>query len=172
MTAVCEIGLTINGTYRTVALASADRTLLSVLRDEFDLTGAKEGCGIGVCGACTVIVDGEMVSSCIQLAVLTDGGTVRTVEGLAEGSKLNAVQLAFIDNNGLQCGACTPGQIMAAWSLLDHQPNPTEADVIEWMTGNLCRCTGYAQILRSVLAAAQTEQIGLPLKSPSVTPGE
>jgi carbon-monoxide dehydrogenase small subunit len=110
-----------------------------------------------VCGACTVIVDGEMVSSCIQLAVLTDGSTVRTVEGLADGSRLDAVQRAFIDNNGLQCGACTPGQIMAARSLLDHQPNPTEADVVEWMTGNLCRCTGYAQILRSVLAAAQDE---------------
>jgi aerobic-type carbon monoxide dehydrogenase small subunit (CoxS/CutS family) len=153
----CEISLTINGTPREVTFASADRTLLSVLRDDFDLTGAKEGCGIGVCGACTVIVDGEMVSSCIQLAVLTDGSTVRTVEGLADGSKLDAVQRAFIDNNGLQCGACTPGQIMAARSLLDHQPNPTEADVVEWMTGNLCRCTGYAQILRSVLAAAQDE---------------
>ena len=150
MTAPPEITLTINGTPRAVTVASADRTLLAVLR-------AKEGCGIGVCGACTVIVDGEMVSSCIQLAVLTDGGTVRTVEGLAQGSKLDAVQRAFIDNNGLQCGACTPGQIMAARSLLDHQPDPTEADVVEWMTGNLCRCTGYAQILRSVLAAAQNE---------------
>jgi carbon-monoxide dehydrogenase small subunit len=157
MSTGCEITLTINGTPREVSFASADRTLLSVLRDEFDLTGAKEGCGIGVCGACTVIVDGEMVSSCIQLAVLTDGSTVRTVEGLADGSRLDAVQRAFIDNNGLQCGACTPGQIMAARSLLDHQPNPTEADVVEWMTGNLCRCTGYAQILRSVLAAAQDE---------------
>jgi carbon-monoxide dehydrogenase small subunit len=157
MPGACEIALTINGTPRTVRLASADRTLLAVLRDEFDLTGAKEGCGIGVCGACTVIVDGEMVSSCIQLAVLADGGTVRTVEGLAAGSKLDAVQRAFIDNNGLQCGACTPGQIMAARSLLDHQPHPSEAEVIEWMTGNLCRCTGYAQILSSVLAAAQTE---------------
>lgn len=157
MSTGCEITLTINGTPREISFASADRTLLSVLRDEFDLTGAKEGCGIGVCGACTVIVDGEMVSSCIQLAVLTDGSTVRTVEGLADGSQLDAVQRAFIDNNGLQCGACTPGQIMAARSLLDHQPNPTEADVIEWMTGNLCRCTGYAQILRSVLAAAQDE---------------
>jgi carbon-monoxide dehydrogenase small subunit len=157
MSTGCEITLTINGTPREVSFASADRTLLSVLRDEFDLTGAKEGCGIGVCGACTVIVDGEMVSSCIQLAVLTDGSTVRTVEGLANGSQLDAVQRAFIDNNGLQCGACTPGQIMAARSLLDHQPKPTEADVVEWMTGNLCRCTGYAQILRSVLAAAQDE---------------
>jgi carbon-monoxide dehydrogenase small subunit len=157
VSAVREIALTINGTPRSVSVASADRTLLSVLRDEFDLTGAKEGCGIGVCGACTVIVDGEMVSSCIQLAVLADGSTVRTVEGLAEGSRLDAVQRAFIDNNGLQCGACTPGQIMAARSLLDHRPDPTEAEVVEWMTGNLCRCTGYAQILRSVLAAAQAE---------------
>jgi aerobic carbon-monoxide dehydrogenase small subunit len=157
MSTACEISLTINGTPREVSFASADRTLLSVLRDDFDLTGAKEGCGIGVCGACTVIVDGEMVSSCIQLAVLTDGSTVRTVEGLADGSKLDAVQRGFIDNNGLQCGACTPGQIMAARSLIDHNPNPTEAEVVEWMTGNLCRCTGYAQILRSVLAAAQEE---------------
>lgn len=144
----------VNGRERVVSLASADRTLLSVLRNDLGLTGAKEGCGIGVCGACTVIVDGEMVSSCIQLAVLVDGKAVRTVEGLAQGSKLDAVQRAFVENNGIQCGACTPGQVMAARALLDQHPDPSEAEIVEWMSGNLCRCTGYAQILRSVLAAA------------------
>ena len=150
------VRLTVNGRRRTIALASASATLLSVLRDELGLTGAKEGCGIGVCGACTVIVDGEMVSSCIQLAALLDGATVRTVEDLAASGDLDPVQRAFVEANALQCGACTPGQIMAARNLLDHDPHPTEAAVVEWMTGNLCRCTGYAQILRAVLAAAET----------------
>ena len=147
--------LTVNDEERVVALRSADKTLLSVLRDDLGLTGTKEGCGIGVCGACTVIVDGEMVSSCIQLAALVDGANVRTIEGLAQGPDgLDAVQKAFVDYGGLQCGACTPGQIMAARALLDQTPHPTEEQVKEWMTGNLCRCTGYYKIVESVLAAA------------------
>jgi carbon-monoxide dehydrogenase small subunit len=150
-----RISLTVNGRARTIAVGSAETTLLAVLRDELGLTGAKEGCGIGVCGACTVIVDGEMVSSCIELAVLADGATVRTIEGLSQNGELDAVQRAFIEHNGLQCGACTPGQIMAARALLDENPSPTEEEVIDWMTGNLCRCTGYGQILRSVLAASE-----------------
>ena len=149
------VTMRVNDRARAVVLPSAKKTLLHVLRNDFGLTGAKEGCGIGVCGACTVIVDGEMVSSCIQLAALVDGCEVRTIEGLAAGGKLDAVQRAFIEENGLQCGACTPGQIMAARALLDENPHPDEATVIEWMTGNLCRCTGYAQILRAIMLAAE-----------------
>jgi aerobic-type carbon monoxide dehydrogenase small subunit (CoxS/CutS family) len=151
------VSLVVNDEPRTVALHSADRTLLSVLRDDFGLTGAKEGCGIGVCGACTVIVDGEMVSSCIQLAALSDGCQVRTVEGLGGPGGLDAVQQAFVDHGGIQCGACTPGQVMAARALLDVCPSPTVEQVKEWMTGNLCRCTGYYKIVESVLAAAAIE---------------
>lgn len=151
-----RIMLRVNGRERMLPLDSAETTLLAVLRDDLGLTGAKEGCGIGVCGACTVIVDGEMVSSCIQLAVLADGAEVRTIEGLAQNGTLDPVQRAFIEHNGLQCGACTPGQIMAARALLDENPAPSEEEVIEWMTGNLCRCTGYGQILKSVLAAAMS----------------
>ena len=148
------ITLVVNGEATPIVVTSARTTLLSVLRDDLGLTGAKEGCGIGVCGACTVIVDGEMVSSCIQLAALVDGAEVRTIEGLATGGDLDPVQRAFIEYNGLQCGACTPGQIMAARALLDCDPAPTAETVTEWMTGNLCRCTGYAQIHRAVMAAA------------------
>jgi aerobic-type carbon monoxide dehydrogenase small subunit (CoxS/CutS family) len=110
-----------------------------------------------VCGACTVIVDGEMVSACIQLAALVDGGHVRTVEGLSGPHGLDPVQQAFVDHGGVQCGACTPGQVMAARALLDTCPNPSVEQVKEWLTGNLCRCTGYYKIVESVLAAAQLE---------------
>jgi aerobic-type carbon monoxide dehydrogenase small subunit (CoxS/CutS family) len=147
--------LTVNDEEKVVAVRSADKSLLSVLRDDLGLTGTKEGCGIGVCGACTVIVNGEMVSSCIQLAALVDGAVVRTIEGLAEGPEgLDPVQKAFVEYGGMQCGACTPGQIMAARALLDQTPHPTEEQVKEWMTGNLCRCTGYYKIVESILAAA------------------
>ena len=145
--------LTVNDEERVLAIRSADKSLLSLLRDDLGLTGTKEGCGIGVCGACTVIVNGEMVSSCIQLAALVDGAQVRTIEGLAQGG-LDPVQQAFVEHGGMQCGACTPGQIMAARALLDQTPHPTEDQVKEWMTGNLCRCTGYYKIVKSILAAA------------------
>jgi aerobic-type carbon monoxide dehydrogenase small subunit (CoxS/CutS family) len=151
------VSMMVNDEPRNVVLRSADRTLLSVLRDDLGLTGAKEGCGIGVCGACTVIVDGEMVSSCIQLAALVDGCEVRTVEGLSGPHGLDPVQQAFVEHGGIQCGACTPGQVMAARALLDTCPNPTVEQVKEWMTGNLCRCTGYYKIVESVLAAAAAE---------------
>lgn len=151
------VSFAVNDEPHTVALRSADRSLLSVLRDDLGLTGTKEGCSIGVCGACTVIVDGEMVSSCIQLAALMDGAQVRTIEGLGGAQGLDPVQRAFVEYGGLQCGACTPGQIMAARALLDTCERPTAEQVKEWMTGNLCRCTGYYKIVEAVLAAAATD---------------
>jgi len=150
------VSLSVNGESHTLALRSAERSLLSVLRDDLGLIGTKEGCGIGVCGACTVLVDGEMVSSCILLAVLADGCQVDTIEGLARPGGLHPLQQAFVDHGGLQCGACTPGQIMAARALLDVVQRPTRQDVAEWMVGNLCRCTGYAKIVEAVLAAADS----------------
>ena len=149
------VSLNVNGEPREVAVRSAERTLLSVLRYDLGLTGTKEGCGIGVCGACTVLVDGEMVSSCIQLAVLTDGAEVQTIEGLAGPAGLHPLQQAFVDHGGVQCGACTPGQIMAAKALLDRVECPTEDDVKEWMVGNLCRCTGYSKIVEAILSVAR-----------------
>jgi carbon-monoxide dehydrogenase small subunit len=129
-----------------------NRLLLQVLRDNIGLTGTKEGCGIGVCGACSVIVDGRLVSSCLTLAVACDGKKIETIEGLAQDGKLHPLQQAFIEYGGFQCGICTPGQIMAAKALLDENPKPSEEEVREWMSGNLCRCTGYYKIFESVMA--------------------
>lgn len=132
-----------------------NRRLIDVLREELGLTGTKEGCSIGVCGACTVQLDGEMISSCLLLAVNANGKDVTTIEGLAMGDQLHALQRAFIEHGGFQCGICTPGQIMAAKALLDHNPHPSREEVVEWMTGNLCRCTGYYKIIDSIMAVAQ-----------------
>ncbi len=129
-----------------------NRLLLQVLREEIGLTGTKEGCAIGVCGACSVIVDGRLVSSCLTLAVACRDKEITTIEGLAKNGVLHPLQQAFIEYAGFQCGACTPGQIMAAKALLDENPNPSEEEVKEWMSGNLCRCTGYYKILESVMA--------------------
>lgn len=148
-----QIRFTLNGDEVRRSVRS-DRTLLSLLRDDLDLTGAKEGCSVGVCGACSVIVDGELLSSCILPAVFVDGSQVRTVEGLAHGDELTPLQDAFIRHGGFQCGICTPGQLIAATALLEEVPAPTESDVKRWMMGNLCRCTGYYGIVKSVLAAA------------------
>ena len=131
------------------------RTLLSVLREELGLTGAKRGCGKGQCGACTVIVDGETIYSCITLAVDCAGREIRTIEGIAQGEQLHPVQEAFIEQDGCQCGFCTPGQVMSALALLEHTPHPTEGQVRRGMAGNLCRCGAYPNIMRSVLAAAE-----------------
>ncbi|MBC7234676.1 MAG: (2Fe-2S)-binding protein [Chloroflexi bacterium] len=131
------------------------RTLLSVLREELGLTGAKLGCGYGTCGACTVMVDGQTVYGCLTLAIDCQGREVRTVEGLGEGEKLHPVQAAFIEYDGYQCGFCTPGQVMSAVALLDANPRPTPEDVRREMAGNLCRCGAYPNILRAVLAAAE-----------------
>ena len=149
---VAQVGLTVNERAVTVQV-EADRTLLSVLRDELQLTGTKDGCGMGICGACSVFVDDLLVSSCLVLAATIDGATIRTIEGLA-GPKLTSLQQAFITHGGLQCGICTPGQIMAASALLEEQPLPSETEIRHWMAGNLCRCTGYTGIVEAISAAA------------------
>lgn len=145
--------LTINGQSVERAVP-AQRLLVDFLRYDLGLTGTKEACGIGVCGACTVLVNGKMTSSCITLAAQVNGKSVTTVEGLASEGRLHPVQQAFIEMGGFQCGICTPGQVMAAKALLDANPRPTDEEVREWMMGNLCRCTGYYKILDSVRKAA------------------
>jgi len=149
-----KIRLTVNGTARAVEIPTY-RTLLDCLRNDLGLTGSKEGCGVGVCGACTVLFDGKMISSCIALAVSADGHEITTIEGLARDERLHPVQQAFIDAGGFQCGICTPGQVVSAKALLDAIPNPSDAEIREWMLGNLCRCTGYYKIIESIRAAAQ-----------------
>lgn len=131
------------------------RTLVDFIRYDLGLTGTKETCSVGVCGACTLMLDGQMVSSCITLAVRVDGANIETIEGVANGDELHPIQQAFIDNGGFQCGACTPGQIMASKALLEENPHPTEDEIKAWMMGNLCRCTGYYQIIDSIKAAAE-----------------
>jgi aerobic carbon-monoxide dehydrogenase small subunit len=148
------IRLTVNGTPHELEVPSY-RTLLDCLRYDLGLTGSKEGCGVGVCGACTVLLDGKMISSCIALAVFADGRSVTTVEGIAGDERLHPVQQAFVDSGGFQCGICTPGQVVSAKALLDTIPNPSDAEIREWMLGNLCRCTGYYKIIESIRAAAQ-----------------
>jgi aerobic carbon-monoxide dehydrogenase small subunit len=131
------------------------RTLVDFLRYDLGLTGTKETCSVGVCGACTVVLDGKMVSSCLTLAVRVNDSEIQTIEGVANGDELHPVQQAFIDNGGFQCGACTPGQIMAAKTLLEENAHPTEDEIKQFMMGNLCRCTGYYQIIDSIKAAAE-----------------
>lgn len=133
------------------------RLLIDFLRNDLDLTGTKEGCSVGVCGACTVLVDGKPISSCLALAVAADGCRVDTIEGLADGDRLHPLQQAFIDRGGFQCGICTPGQIMSAKALLDENPRPSKAEIQDWMMGNLCRCTGYYKIIESIQAAVDIE---------------
>lgn len=132
-------------------------TLLETLRDDLELTGSKECCVVGECGACTVMVDGEAVNSCLMLAMEVDGTSVVTVEGLASPEGLDRLQQAFLDNGAAQCGFCIPGQLMAAHALLEDNPNPSEHEVHEALAGNLCRCAGYEQITEAVLAAAKGE---------------
>lgn len=148
------LAVTVNGA-RHRKTVPAQRTLIDFLRYDLGLTGAKEGCGVGVCGACTVELNGRTISSCLALAAQADGGEITTVEGLADDGKLLPIQQAFIDHGGFQCGICTPGQLLAAKSLLDAIPQPTEAQIKDWMMGNLCRCTGYYGIVRAVQAAAE-----------------
>ena len=131
------------------------RRLIDVLREDLDMTGTKESCAVGVCGACSVLVDGELLSACLLPAVMADGRSVTTIEGIAfPNGELSAMQEAFIVEGGLQCGACTPGQIVAATALLREQPDPSDDEIRYWMAGNLCRCTGYTGIVRSIRSAA------------------
>ncbi len=149
-----RIHLTVNGTGHTLDVAP-QTTLLELLRDHLGLTGTKECCDLGECGACTVHVDGSAVNSCLVFAVETAGCDVTTIEGLARGGALDPLQEAFLDSGAVQCGFCTPGQIMAARALLARTPHPTRAEVAEALCGNLCRCGCYAQILDAVLAASE-----------------
>jgi carbon-monoxide dehydrogenase small subunit len=128
--------------------------LLDALRDELGLTGAKEGCGSGDCGACSVIVDGRLVCSCLMLAPEAEGRRVQTIEGLAQNGRLHPLQEKFLEHAALQCGFCTPGLLMAAKALLDANPDPTETEARYWLAGNLCRCTGYDKVIRAVMDAA------------------
>ncbi len=147
------IHITINGD-ETDLLCEPRQSLLEVVRDVMGLTGSKEGCGDGNCGACTMLVDGRIVDSCLMLAVEANGSTITTVEGLATPAGLHPLQQAFLEEAALQCGICTPGFLMASKALLDREPHPSEHRVREWLAGNLCRCTGYDKIVRAVLKAA------------------
>lgn len=148
-----HVSATVNGDAADF-LCDPAATLLDALRDQMGLTGAKEGCGSGDCGACTVVLDGEMVCSCLVLAAEAEGRSIRTIEGVSEGPILHPVQQKFLEHAALQCGFCTPGFIVAAKALLDRNPDPTESEVRYWLAGNLCRCTGYDKIVRAVMAAA------------------
>lgn len=148
------VTLTINGDEH-VALVKSNTTLLDLLREEFDYTGTKKGCELGDCGACTVLLDGEPVNSCIILAVEVDGRSVNTIEGLEQNGKLDIVQESFINHGAIQCGYCSPGMILSSRALLNRNSKPTEREVREAISGNLCRCTGYVKIVEAVLAAAE-----------------
>ncbi|MFN0108720.1 MAG: (2Fe-2S)-binding protein [Blastocatellia bacterium] len=148
------LNLAVNGESKTVHVWPMAR-LLDVLREECQLTGTKEGCGEGECGACSVIVDGELVNSCLVPAAQVVGTNITTIEGVTGGEQLHAVQQAFIECGGAQCGICTPGMVLAAVSLLERNPQPTDEDIRNGLAGNLCRCTGYMKIFDSVLKAVQ-----------------
>ena len=148
-----HVSATINGEPAEF-LCEPQQTLLDALRNEMNLTGSKEGCGSGDCGACSVIVDGRLVCSCLMLAAEAEGRDIITVEGVANGEVLHPVQQKFLEHAALQCGFCTPGFIVASKALLDHNTNPTETEIRYWLAGNLCRCTGYDKIVRAVVDAA------------------
>jgi len=145
-------------------LCEPRQSLLEVLREVLGLTGTKEACNNGNCGACSVILDGVLVNSCLVLAIEADGKSVTTVEGIAPPGGLHPLQEEFLKHAALQCGVCTPGFIVAAKALLDQNPQPTEKDVRRWLAGNLCRCTGYDKIVRAVLAAAERMNVGVRME--------
>jgi len=150
-----QVSTTINGD-ATESLCGPDESLLDVLRNRLGLTGVKEGCGTGDCGACSVTLDGRLVCSCLVLGAEAEGAQIGTVEGLAQGDRLHPLQQSFIDHAALQCGICTPGILVAAKALLDRNPDPTDTELRYWLAGNLCRCTGYDKIIHAVQAAART----------------
>jgi carbon-monoxide dehydrogenase small subunit len=149
-----EIEITVNGRKRQFDV-EPNKLLLNLVRDELYLTGTKYGCGIGECGACTVLLDGEAVLACMVLAVDADGRCVETVEGVADGDKLDPIQEAYIEEGAIQCGFCTPGFIMTTKALLSENPDPSEAEIREYLKGNYCRCTGYVNIIKAVQSAAE-----------------
>jgi len=149
-----KICFTINGEFKEIEV-EPNKTLLKMIREDLDLIGAKEGCGAGECGACTILVDNEPVNSCLVLAVEADGKEVLTVEGLSDGTNLDPLQESFIKHNAIQCGYCTPGMVMSAKALLNRNPHLTEEDAKEALAGNLCRCTGYQRIIHAVLDVAK-----------------
>ena len=154
MTAKTAIKFKVNGQSQTVEVFPMTR-LLDVLREELQLTGTKEGCGEGECGACTVIINGRIVNSCLVPVAQAHNANITTIEGVAQDDQLHAVQQAFIDHGGAQCGICTPGMVLAAVDLLERNPSPTELDIRTGLAGNLCRCTGYMKIFESVVRACQ-----------------
>jgi aerobic carbon-monoxide dehydrogenase small subunit len=149
-----EINCTVNGLAKTLHAYPIER-LLDVLREQLRLTGTKEGCGEGECGACTVFIDGEIVNSCLVPVAQVEGTSITTIEGIASEDQLHSVQQAFLEYGGAQCGICTPGMVLAAVDLLKRNPNPTEADIRVGLAGNLCRCTGYMKIFESVVNACK-----------------
>ncbi len=148
-----KIDVTINGRERSFDVPP-NTLLLNLLRERLDLTGSKYGCGIGECGACTLLLDGEPVLGCMTLAVDCDGRTVETIEGLGDGDGLHPIQEAYLEEGAVQCGFCTPGFIMTTKALLEEEPNPSEAEIREYLKGNVCRCTGYVNIVAAVQSAA------------------
>ena len=152
-----EIKLTVNGKLHELTIKPW-RTLLEVIRDELGLTGTKEGCGIGECGACTVIMNGNAVNSCLVLAAEANGKEILTIEGLADGDKLHPIQEAFINHGGMQCGFCTSGMILSSKVLLERNPNPSEEEIRKGISGNFCRCTGYTKVIESIKEASKNLQ--------------
>lgn len=148
-----HVSTTVNGE-PVEFLCAPHQTVLDVLRDQLQLTGSKEGCGSGDCGACSILVDDRLVCSCLMLGAEAEGHRIQTIEGLADGDELHPLQKKFVEMAALQCGICTPGFLVASKSLLDRNPNPTETEVRYWLAGNLCRCTGYDKIVRAVMDVA------------------
>ena len=154
---ILPVTIIVNGQEYSLEVEANER-LLDTLRERLHMTGTKEGCSVGECGACSVILDGNLVNSCMVFTAQCDGAKVETVEGLGTAERLHPLQKAFIDHNAVQCGFCTPGMLMAAKALLDKNPNPTEAEIRQGLSGVLCRCTGYQQIVEAVKAAAEEEE--------------
>lgn len=155
-----EITLNINGISH-VLVVEHRRLLLDCLRDDLGVTGTKEGCGTGSCGACTVLVNGRLVSACLELAVRCDGAEIETIEGMGDAENLHPIQQAFVDHGGFQCGICTPGMVMTTKALLDAHPDPSDSEIEAWMMGSLCRCTGYYKIKDSIKAASKQLLVGV-----------